>query len=164
MLSTMKIFGWILTIIGGLGTIISQLTYTEAENDYSNRFSSALYGTTSDMSYAETARLIFIIVFLLGIVFLIIGYALSAKQQSVQSRLQYNGTFFANTPSATPTFNSTQVKCPSCKNIVDGSFPFCGKCGNPLKNAQQIESFCVKCGQKIRSNQVFCPHCGTKKR
>ena len=45
----MKGFGWILTTIGGIGTIISQIVYMEAEGDYSNRFSSAWYGTTSNI-------------------------------------------------------------------------------------------------------------------
>ena len=110
-----------MTTIGGIGTIISQIVYMEAEGDYSNRFSSAWYGTTSNMSYAETARIIFIIILILGVLFLIIGYATGAKQQTTQTRQTYNGTFYT-APPATRVFDATQVKCPSCKNIVDGRF------------------------------------------
>lgn len=158
----MKAFGWILTIIGGIGTIVSQIAYMEAEGDYSNRFSSAWYGTASNMSYAETARLICIVILILGVLFLIIGYATGAKQQTTPTRQMYNGTFYGAPPAAR-VFDATQVKCPACKNIVDGRFAFCGKCGNSLQAAQRAESFCAKCGQKIGSNQSFCPYCGTKK-
>lgn len=119
----MKAFGWILTIIGGIGTIVSQIAYMEAEGDYSNRFSSAWYGTASNMSYAETARLICIVILILGVLFLIIGYATGAKQQTTPTRQMYNGTFYGAPPAAR-VFDATQVKCPSCKNIVDGRFAF----------------------------------------
>lgn len=158
----MKVFGWILTVIGGIGTIISQIAYMDAEGDYSNRFSSALYGTASNMSHAETSRLICIVILILGVLFLIIGYAAGAKQQTTPTRQMYNGTF-CGAPPAARVSDATQVECPSCKNIMDSRFAFCGKCGNSLQAAQRAESFCAKCGQKIGSNHSFCPYCGTKK-
>lgn len=57
-------------------------------------------------------------------------------------------------------------KCFKCGRLLEDNAKFCGYCGTPCLDKQEIISekefngACPKCGAKIDSSQTICPFCG----
>jgi uncharacterized Zn finger protein (UPF0148 family) len=58
--------------------------------------------------------------------------------------------------------NETEVSCNHCKKIIfksDKFCPFCGSKNEEIKHDNPIKK-CVKCGEPMGENDVFCGNCG----
>lgn len=123
----MKVLGGLLTAIGGIGSIISQIVrlYYKNESPYSWATSNPFAVKERAMEFekaAENAELwfgIFLVVLIIGVAFLFLG-AMQKRNQTVSYSL----------PNTQP---AGMALCPVCKNAVELNSRFCGKCGTPLQ-------------------------------
>lgn len=155
----MIIFGWILTIAGGIGTIISQIIYSEAKEDYGNRFYSYYSSSRSEMEIAQIATYICIGVTVLGIILLIVGYinktnaANRAAQNEILKHLSQNSVNQQTTQIA-----ADKIICPNCNYKNNSDAKFCNSCGSKLSTT----SICNNCGIENESAARFCKKCGNQ--
>lgn len=137
----MIILGWLLTLGGGIGTIISQIMYTEAKK----RHYGGVWGSSNDMDETLIATYVCIGIAVLGIVLLIIGYISKTNQANNNSRNMQPSQFV-----------SSKIICPVCYYENNSDAMFCNSCGNKLKGTAK----CPKCNTENSINSKFCKRCG----
>lgn len=54
-------------------------------------------------------------------------------------------------------------KCLKCNQLFmfDDDLAHCPNCGSKLKDIDEVDCFCSKCGEKLGAEAKFCPICGT---
>jgi uncharacterized membrane protein YidH (DUF202 family) len=153
------IWGWILTIIGGIGTIISLAVYSEAESDYRDRFYSYYSNTKSVMQVAQIAEYVCIGIAVLGIVLLIVGYISKSSRQNRIAQNEILKQLANNSPQYQPqpqAQSADKIICPNCNCENSGGSKFCNNCGAKL----QAVKICSDCGAENKSGARFCSSCG----
>ena len=69
---------------------------------------------------------------------------------------------------ANEVFSKSELRCPSCKNLINYKDAFCDSCGTRLDwgdeaNTTSEQNFvCPTCGQLISYKDAFCDNCGTQ--
>ena len=130
----MRVIGALLTVVGGAGSIISQIVriYYKNVSPYS-WYTSTPYAVKQRAQefeqIAENAELFFggfIVILVVGVSLLLIG-TMQAKNKTL--------------PYTSPKVQLTNmVRCPVCKNVVLPGTRFCGKCGTALQWQAQGDS------------------------
>ena len=153
------ISGWLMTIIGGVGAIISFFIKREEEKDYVNRLSSYYYRESSNAEIAETALYIFLGVAILGIIFLIVGYIKRSNISKSNANQELLNTIVAMNQNATAhPVDEEVIICSTCGAKNNSNARFCYECGNKILK----ELVCSSCGEKNKPNAKFCNFCGNK--
>ena len=155
------ILGWIFSIIGAVGAIISGIAYSSAKDDYENRIYSFYSRSKSDMQVAQIALFICLGVLILGVILLVAGYvSRSQKQSDIMQQLVNN-----NQNNIAPAVNipvyteeKTGVSCPNCGYKNTEGAKFCNSCGQKLVSGK----ICLACGFENLATAKFCKNCGNK--
>lgn len=134
----MKVIGGLMTAAGGIGAVVSQIVrlYYKNASPYSWATSTPYAVKQRAQEFekiAENAELFFngfIVVLIIGVVFLFLG-VMQAKNRTAPYSLP------KTQPIGTAPLGTAQ--CPVCKNVVVPNSRFCGKCGTALQWPAQNE-------------------------
>ena len=180
-------WGWILSIVGGLGSLVSGIVYAVAKDDYTNRAYSFYSSKRSDMEVAQIFLFVFLAVLVLGIILLVAGYVSKSKKESamrtemIMRQLINNQN---NVPQQMPPMQtSMQMQaqpyepklselekskgCPNCGFRNENTAKFCNKCGFDLTKMRTeadnaTSKGCPECGARNSKTAKFCNKCGYK--
>lgn len=158
-------WGWILSIVGGLGSLVSGIVYAVAKDDYTNRAYSFYSSKRSDMEVAQIFLFVFLAVLVLGIILLVAGYVSKSKKESAMSTEMIMRQLINNqnnVPQQMPSMQtSMQMQAqPYEPKLLDmEKSKGCPNCGFRNENTAK---FCNKCGAQIDSDSTFCSKCGTR--
>lgn len=158
--------GWIFSIIGAVGAIISGIAYISAKDDYENRIYSFYSRSKSDMQVAQIALFICLGVLILGVILLVAGYiSRSQKQSDMRTEKIMQQLVNNNQNNIAPAVNipvyteeKTGVSCPNCGYKNTEGAKFCNSCGQKLETGK----ICAGCGFENAATAKFCKHCGEK--
>ena len=168
------VWGWILSIIGGLGSLISGIVYFVEKDDYTNRAYSFYSSKRSDMEIAQICMFIFLAVLVVGIILLVAGYISKTRKESekrtemIMKQLIYNQN---SVPQSKSLAKSEQIEpklsdmnktrgCPECGARNSTTAKFCNRCGCKfvVKNTKK----CKSCGFENDSGASYCRNCDQK--
>lgn len=165
----MVILGWILSLFGG-GALVYALSLRDT-TEYA--WNSALGGDTADIDVLFYGSIVALI---LGVIFLIVGYLNTTKQQNTLPIVytQQQPTYPMQQQPAYPMQHQYQQNnmpdvsekmeaCSNCNyyNPVNPNSVFCSSCGVKLQ-PQKPSILCTKCGEPAKPDGLFCAVCGSK--
>lgn len=170
----MVIWGWILSIVGGLGSLISGIVYFVEKDDYTDRAYSFYYSQYSDMEIAQICMFIFLAVLVVGIILLVVGHVSKEKKESemrtemIMKQLMYNqnsapqSRMFAQSEQIEPKLSDMDKSrgCPECGARNSTTAKFCNRCG--YKFVIKTTKRCKSCGFENASGASYCRKCDQK--
>lgn len=174
----MIVWGWILSIVGGLGSLISGIIYMVEKDDYENRAYSFYSNSHSNMEIAQICLFVFLAVLVVGVILLIVGYVSKEKRETamrterVMQQLMYNrGSVPPSMQMQSPIQPSepslseqeTSKGCPNCGFRNNNMAKFCNKCGYEFgARAARTTKRCKSCGFENDLNASYCRNCDQK--
>ena len=50
--------------------------------------------------------------------------------------------------------------CENCGALLGENVKFCGQCGAPVKDGEEVKKYCKNCHAQLEPGAIFCPECG----